>query len=303
MKQVRRDKIKKKRVWDSYFNCNSSRQPCPGCGQTLNTTDYNFEIQQMIPRGFGADDVGEEWNMFPLCSNVPEDTEGDEGRWGCSELLEREQCIAVEDMEGEGTPDEDDEAEAFSPNALDWLVATYPNRVHEILIRIQRAHGESFCMPAGESLCLRFARDVYQHGKRQTHDAFSADRDGEWARKGLGFRCDILDLAECFRENTDTEVLRRVELKDLLTPKKHNRKDARTPLSMRRADSVGTPDGHRGSTVSDPKNLTVSFEETANSCRTKDMSLTRDPASTTTNENTLHTQNSPTLTPEAPEFY
>lgn len=259
MKQVRKDKVKKKRIWDAYFNSTSTRQPCPACSHMINTTDYNFEIQQMIPRGFGADDAADDWNMFPLCSNVPEDSDDEDGGWGCSELLEREQCVAVEQLEDDPLPLSADE-ECASSNALDWLILNYPHRVHEILIRLQRAHGEVFGMPAGESLCLRFARDVYQFGKSQNH--IKSPRDGEWIRKKLGFRSDIVDLAECMKGNTDIEVLRRVELKDTLTPKKShpNRHVARTPLLQHPTELSNPAVGPQNFTGTQPKNLTVSFD-------------------------------------------
>jgi hypothetical protein len=244
MTQIRREKQKKKRVWESYFNSQSGRQPCPACGHVINSSaDTGFEIQQMIPRGFGADDMGEEWNMFPLCSNKGEDGEdGEDGDcgWGCSELLEREQCIAVEDLEDAAaataldTSADSADDKPPSANALDWLVSYYPRRVHEILMRLQRAHGEAFGFPAGDTLCLRFARDMFQEGKNQFDgNAFCADRTGEWKRRGVGFKSDIMDLAECLKECTDAEMLRRIELKDMITPKKHHNRSSANANAQR----------------------------------------------------------------------
>jgi hypothetical protein len=46
--------------------------------------------------------------------------------------------------------------------------------------------------------------------------------DGEWLRRGLGFRVDIVDLADCcgLREASDRDVVRRIERRDLMTPRK-----------------------------------------------------------------------------------
>jgi hypothetical protein len=245
MKQVRRDKIRKKRVWDLYFSSLSVKQPCPGCGFLMNTTDFDFEISQIVPRDIAGDALLGEWNCIPLCSHVPEDTSDYESDnettstkrrfvnndsdldgprfskkrgWGCSELLERQQCITVE-MLDDGLKS-NDPSQSF--HALDWMILNHPTRVHEMLIRLQRAHGDLFNLPVSETLCLRFVRDVYQRGHRPlTEDNETGNQlVQEWNTKRLGFVSDIIDVAECFRNATDKEVLRRVEFKDMLTPKK-----------------------------------------------------------------------------------
>ncbi len=52
---------------------------------------------------------------------------------------------------------------------------------------------------------------------------FNIAGDGEWLRRCIGFRVDIVDLADfCgMREASDRDVLKRIERKDLMTPKKH----------------------------------------------------------------------------------
>lgn len=65
--------------------------------------------------------------------------------------------------------------------------------------------------------------------------------DGEWLRRGLGFRVDIVDLADgCgLREASDRDVLRRIERRDLMTP----RKQSSTALASRMTPSVTTGGG------------------------------------------------------------
>jgi hypothetical protein len=55
------------------------------------------------------------------------------------------------------------------------MVTTHPDRLHEMIIRLQKAHGDAFGYPVGEALSIRFARDVYQIGKvRSDNDVISS---------------------------------------------------------------------------------------------------------------------------------
>lgn len=230
----------KEHVWQRYFSfpttnadscsTNSQREvsrPCPACsrpislsqGANVEGNDKAFEVQHIIPWGAGADRPVDNWNLLPLCSRRPDfeddgrhDEDQEEQEWGCSERLEREG-----DM-----------------HAFDWLRLNYPLRLQEVCMRLQLAHGESFSLPAGEALCLRFVRDVYSEGRcriRAEGEEGSAEstvagevdpvtRHGEWTRRQCGFKSDILDLAECFSEMTDREMLRVIDMKTkLATPR------------------------------------------------------------------------------------
>lgn len=233
-----------RQVWLRYFsvpdlstdadNRNFNR-PCPACKRSINLNfkengrddDKAFELQRIIPWGCGADRDVDNWNLVPLCSHYgkqaskrddcdSDNDNDDNSLWGCSERLEREGGV----------------------HAFDWMLKNYPHRLQEMCMRLQLAHGESFGMPAGETLCLRFVRDVYGEGRPRICDmngvAFDSNSHGtsaaksvdpatrweEWKMKKVGFKCDILDIAECFMEMTDREMIRVVEMKTkLATPR------------------------------------------------------------------------------------
>ena len=259
----------KEDIWKRYFclprcagdNLLRKSRPCPACsrpislrkGNSCEHDDKAFEIQNIIPWGKGADRNVDNWNLVPLCSRHDEiEGEGlsEEDIWGCSERLEREG-----DM-----------------HAFDWMRKYYPCRLQEMAMRLQIAHGEAFGLQAGETLCLRFVRDVYGEGRpRQVTniDLFNksncdesdeatcstldpASRYGEWAMRECGFKSDILNLAECFAEMTDREMLRVIEMKTkLATPRVSRRKfsasstgtvqsTVRSPLPSRGVKSTST---------------------------------------------------------------
>jgi hypothetical protein len=127
------------------------------------------------------------------------------------------------------------------------MLSNHPNQLHEMSIRLQLAYGDLFHMPAGKVVCLRFLDKVYRHGCRRYRMHYQQEgpkcnisgedergnncqkdqvdgatttivysdlpsRDGEWTRKGVGFKSDILDIAQCFASKTDTNVV--VELEE-----------------------------------------------------------------------------------------
>ncbi len=234
--EISHDQKRKKTVWDAYFMSCASKQPCPACGKLISIEENNFEIQQVIPRGCGA--PSDSWNAFPLCSNVPEeDEDGDEASenphkgWGCSELLDR-LCIEAEFADSDNS-----NALSLSTHAIDWMVLNHPKGVHEFLIRMQRAHGDIFGLPVGDSLCLRFARDVYQFGQNYSENGCNhAEKKvlpAGWLRcANGGFKVDLVDLVECMSYSTDRDVLKKIELKDMLTPKKSVKNGLRTPARV-----------------------------------------------------------------------
>ena len=270
----------KEHVWERYFSTISVSshivhpsiqrlsRPCPACSRPISlsqaandeNSDKAFEVQRIIPWGAGADREVDNWNLVPLCSrhhhdigveDVDNQGQEQEQAWGCSERLER----------------------AGDIHAFDWMRLNYPQRLQEMCMRLQLAHGESFALPAGETLCLRFVRDVYGEGRarirshvaptpagvilttseaeteqgdtnrRSTEEEVKeevevdpASRHGEWARRQVGFNSDILDLAECFSEMTDREMLRVIEMKTkLATPR----------VARRRLSSASTGTGAR----------------------------------------------------------
>ena len=233
---------------------NMSR-PCPACSRPISlvhdgsdgVSSKAFEVQSVIPWGTGADRTVDNWNLFPLCShhldsvdelNSFEDDNDDrddiqERVWGCSERLER----------------------AGGMHAFDWMREHYPLRLQEMCMRLQLAHGESFMLPAGESLCLRFVRDVYGEGRARIPSSTSTDqegseevdpqsRHGEWKKLGVGFKSDLMDIAECFSEMTDREMLRVIDMKTkLATPRVSRRRLSSTSTSMQGDGIPSVPSG------------------------------------------------------------
>jgi hypothetical protein len=197
--------------WRRYFSSSLDTElPCPGCGCLIGSEKNNYEIQSIIPWGCGADAETDTWNKFPLCSR--EESCG----WGCSEKLEREGDV----------------------HAIDWMVQHYPQRLHEMAIRLQISHGKEFGMAAGNVICLKFLRAVYQEGcVRDGID--SPTRHEEWKRTGVGFESDILDIAECFQYHTDHEMIKIITHNRRNTPWKSNGRK----LEVR---NTGSGSGRRG---------------------------------------------------------
>jgi hypothetical protein len=153
-----------------------------------------------------------DWNYLPLCSR--DESEG----WGCSERLERHRV--EQEMEAV-------ENQQTSVNAIDWLLSCYPLKLQEISIRLQLTHGDQFGLTAGESLCLRFVRDVYGTGealRRLDSIPSSVSSLENWRSQRLGFVCDILDIADAYSSHTDREMMNIIEMKRKLS----------TPLSSRK---------------------------------------------------------------------
>lgn len=223
--------------------------PCPTCGRAINfqagqyevSIVFNFifafdfsahgqlQIQPIIPMDMSSlqtvkplqdsDDIIPSathssfssskilFNFIPLCSRSESDTE----MWGCSEQLdrariEREEVNSTEDASNDGTA----AFQVTTPHLhmIDWIIEHNPQRLYEICMRLQLAHGDNFDLSAGESLCLRFVREVY----------------GGNSCKVLGFAADILDIADCFSEHTDKEMLSIIEKKRIMTPHTIRRK-------------------------------------------------------------------------------
>jgi hypothetical protein len=106
-------------------------------------------------------------------------------------------------------------------HAIDWILRLYPLKLQEISIRLQIAHGDQFGLSAGDSLCLRFMRDVYGTGKatRQNNEPL-----GDWSEERIGFSCDLLDIADTFSSHTDREMMNIIEMKRKLSTPLSNRK-------------------------------------------------------------------------------
>jgi hypothetical protein len=151
------------------------------------------------------------WNYLPLCSR--DETEG----WGCSEKLERHRV----EHEMEAVDDQQ-----ILVNAIDWVLSFYPLKLQEISIRLQVAHGDLFGLSAGESLCLRFVRDVYGTGEalRRLNSTSNDFQLENWQSQRLGFACDIMDIADAYSGHTDREMMNIIEMKRKLS----------TPLSSRK---------------------------------------------------------------------
>jgi hypothetical protein len=204
--RVLADQTIKRRVWAAYFGAaGSGRQLCPGCGQPISLEDFDFEVQTVLHLDQQTDIAIDDmyiWNTWPLCSRQPGDSSaagGDQeeddnsnsevaepasGReaegWGCSETLERRRVEAECASDGgetqiEGVQQDYATELATSGHAFDWMVTAHPDRLHELIVRLQKAHGDSFGYPVGEALSIRFARDVYQIGKvRSDNDVISS---------------------------------------------------------------------------------------------------------------------------------
>lgn len=181
---------------------------------------FLYQVQNIVPadslqyRGIICDNgatISSLCNYLPLCSR----SEGDEGSWGCSERLERarvEMEVLSADTDAENSTSRDAHL-----HMIDWMVENFPHRLHEICIRLQLAYGDDFGLPVGDTLCLRFVRDVY--GFRGSSHCEATDCAGSASiDHHLGFRADILDLAECFRGHTDRDMLSIVEKKQTMTP-------------------------------------------------------------------------------------
>lgn len=168
----------------------------------------------------------QEWNYFPLCSR--DESEG----WGCSEKLERYRVEREMEV---------NEAESPNVHAIDWILKVCPLKLQEIAIRLQIAHGDQFGLSAGESLCLRFIRDVYGTGKASLN---SGDRLGDWISENASYQCDILDIADTFSCHTDREMLNIIEMKKKLSTPLSNRKLQSTlssPAMIMRRSQPSTP--------------------------------------------------------------
>jgi hypothetical protein len=112
-------------------------------------------------------------------------------------------------------------------HAIDWILRSYPLKLHEISLRLQIAHGDEFGLSVGESLCLRFMRDVYGTGSATRRNK---EPLGDWSEEKVGFCCDLLDIADTFSAHTDREMMNIIEMKRKLS----------TPLSNRKA-VMGNP--------------------------------------------------------------
>lgn len=205
----------KKSIFSKYFMCDLNvEHPCPGCGCSIGNDKNNYEIQSVIPWGGGADLPTDVWNMFPLCSR-------DEScGWGCSEHLER-----LEDT-----------------NAIDWFLLTYPNRLHEFCMRLQMIYGDLFKMSPQDTICLRFIRSVYQNGVNSASQATSSstpsptsptsaspsaqsssiNRETMCRSAKVGFKADILDIADYFTMHTDRELVELLSFKRKYSPVKES---------------------------------------------------------------------------------
>mmetsp|Transcript_10713 Transcript_10713/g.16235 ORF Transcript_10713/g.16235 Transcript_10713/m.16235 type:complete len:414 (-) Transcript_10713:141-1382(-) len=211
----------KLKVWSKYFGGGSdaTERPCPACCQVMSTDNMNFEVQSIT--GADLSDMGLKsevhefsWNFIPLCSR--DESHG----WGCSERLERERLEADDDSENLNEP----------IHIFDWLLREYPQRMHEVCIRLQMGYGDAVSMPAGDTLCLRFIRDVYS--TTQTFPQTVPGLDISVYEKHI-FKGDLLDIAECFSEHTDREMLSIIDMKKkLMTPIRSFR---RTPNSIHRS--------------------------------------------------------------------
>lgn len=167
-----------------------------------------------------------DWNYLPLCSR--DEAEG----WGCSEKLER---YRVE------REIEADEGHAPSVHGIDWILQFYPLKLQEIAIRLQIAHGDLYGLSAGESLCLRFIRDVYGTGKAVCS---SGESLGDWISQNVSYCSDILDIADAFSGHTDREMMNIIEMKKKLSTPLSNRKLTATvssPAMIMRRSQPSTP--------------------------------------------------------------
>ena len=236
IKKIQAAKI---RVWEDYFLSSGGKQPCPGCGHLMDCdVNFDFEIQNIVQTSHCLSEHFP-WNNFVLCSFIPEyvddcsnspDCESNHGTnaasargWGCSEL--RDRLLELTD-----DVDSDSADVSSSNNAIDWMVVNYPKRVHEFLIRMQRAHGDKFGHPAGDTSSLRFAEFVYRMNKPVS--VLGGDESLKWMEMGHGYKCNILDLNDCLRHKTDIEVLEIIERKQLITPKRRTvPRPVRTPMN------------------------------------------------------------------------
>lgn len=198
--RVLADQAVKRRVWGAYFGPSSSasgRQLCPGCGKPISLANLDFEVQTVLHLDQPADATDDMniWNTLPLCSRQPADGGEDHDQqphqggddamdgWGCSETLERRRLEAemasddAKEEEGGAAASSDYATElATSGHVFDWMVTAHPERLHELIVRLQKAHGEAFGYPAGEALSIRFARDVYQIGKARSENDVIASK-------------------------------------------------------------------------------------------------------------------------------
>lgn len=131
-------------------------------------------------------------------------------------------------------------------HGIDWIIENYPKKLQEIFTRLQIAYGDHFGLSAGETLCLRFIRDVYGTGKGlkyfENTQLLSSNSTltsslGNWIENGVGYTTDILDIADCFSNHTDREMMNIIEMKKKLSTPLSNRKlhqlnSSQTPNSL-----------------------------------------------------------------------